>query len=149
MNLCYFTQNQLRSSILVLYTLIATCLVVVLSKRATYLIAAPNPAKSDQTKIATVFAISICAEWSLVLSLKEEYDSHPARPDRMLCELLLFENIMLTARFIFGFLKYTLSLWCLLTGNDFRVKFAWYLPMKTFLVIINFAVIFALFYVLQ
>ncbi len=137
----YFTQNRLHSSVMVLYTLFAVCLIAILSKRSAYLIVAPNPLPSEQAKVAVVYTIAMGFEWAAILHLKAVYDTKPVKADRMLCELLLFEHIMLMMRFGLGFLKYTLSLWCLLTGNDFRVKFAWYSPLKNSCLVLSFAVL--------
>jgi len=138
----YFTQNRLHTCALVLYTLFSVCLLAILSKRAAYLIVAPNPARDEQAKVAVVYPTAMIAEWVIILHLKANYDLKPIKADKMVCELLLFEHIMLIMRFGLGFLKYTLSLFCLIDGNDFRVKFGWYSPLKNSFLILCFAVFF-------
>eukprot|EP00830_Metopus_es_P001112 TRINITY_DN10975_c0_g1_i1.p1 TRINITY_DN10975_c0_g1~~TRINITY_DN10975_c0_g1_i1.p1 ORF type:complete len:267 (-),score=13.59 TRINITY_DN10975_c0_g1_i1:69-869(-) len=58
----------------------------------------------------------------------------------MLCELLLFEHIMLSMRYCLAFAKYTLSLWCILNNSDFRLRFPWYSAIKNSCLILSFAI---------
>jgi hypothetical protein len=66
-----------------------------------------------------MYVLAIGINWILILHLT----SDQVELNKHLIELLLFENVMLLIRFSLSFMKYTLSLWCSCTDNDFRTKF--------------------------
>ncbi len=140
MSLSYFSPHRLHSVFLVLLTLLAVCLLAILSKRVGYLLAAPNVQRIEHAKMAAIFAGAMALEWTVILHVKANYDQKPVRAEQTLCELLLFEHIMLMMRYTLGLLKYTLSLWCLMTGADFRLRFPWYSPLKNSCLILSFVV---------
>lgn len=121
--------------------MLLTIAIAVLGKRSAYLVISANPSKCDQMKVCTVYALSIATAWILVLYLKGIFREQRDKIDRTLCELILFENTMLLARLVFSFLKFTLSIWCLCTNNDFRVKFGSYPLVKNVCLALNFGVV--------
>ncbi len=140
MSFAYFSAHRLHSAVLVLYTLLSVGLIAALGKRAAYLLAAPNVKREEQARTALMYVLAMGAEWAVILHIKANYDLHPNKAERMLCELLLFEHIMLMMRYCMAFLKYTLSLWCLLRDLDFRLQFPWFAPLKNSCLVLNFAV---------
>ena len=138
----YFTQNYIYSTLTIIVTLLFSLLMAIISKRSSYLIVMENPVRNMQAKISLVYAIVICLNISLLIHLRNEYMKTFFKTDRMLCELLIFENIMLVIRFFTNYVKYTLSLWCLYSNKDFRIKFPWYSLVKNICLIIGFIVLF-------
>jgi hypothetical protein len=118
-----------------------TLLIAVITKRSGYLIVTANPSKYDQMKIALMYVFAIGVDWILLLHLQGVYITKKGKVDKTLCELLLFENIMLFVRLSLNFIKYTLSLWSLSSNNDFRIKFASYSLFKNVCLALSFAVI--------
>lgn len=97
-----------------------------LAKRGSFLIESQGTLKREQAKIAIVYMAVIVIELSIVSNLKGQYDISTSNVDTKLSELLLYENLLLEIQLSMNYLKYTLSLWCLYTGNTFRIMFPWY-----------------------
>eukprot|EP00826_Nyctotherus_ovalis_P011787 TRINITY_DN13070_c0_g4_i1.p3 TRINITY_DN13070_c0_g4~~TRINITY_DN13070_c0_g4_i1.p3 ORF type:complete len:173 (+),score=30.47 TRINITY_DN13070_c0_g4_i1:352-870(+) len=151
---CLFAEDWLHLSALsvVTYTLVA--LVSVLSKRMKFLLTTPNPSRHELRKISLVYFLAIVIECYLIFYLSKIYEtlgsspsSHTLSPNKIADEykkfysIFLFENIMSCILTAFSYLKYTLSLWCYCTGNDFHLKFLWYSSAKYWTLLAGFVVV--------
>ena len=143
----YWSEYRLCYNILIQFTTIFSALATIIVKRSAYLIASGTPSKTQQAKICIVYVIAIFMEWILVKYLIQYSNSNPlrCRTDKILFEVLMFEILMLEMRFILGFLKFTLSLWCLYVDVDFRIKFYWFSLMKNIIYFLSFMVIYIIF----
>lgn len=141
---CSFSDNCLYFALLTLITLVLTLLVVIILKRSKYLLANANPPKSDQVKVSMGYALAIGTSWTLVVRLKACFKTYinvaQFTCNKFLCEVLLFKNVMLLIQFVLDFAKFTLSLHCISTNSDFRIRFPSFPFLKNICLILGFPV---------
>jgi len=136
----YNSGNSAPFFILICYTLISVIIFSIVCKRTAFLLFAPQPQREELIKLVISYCFMITLEWTCILMLKSRFDKGQTGLHKVLYDLLLFEHIMLIMRFILSFLKFTLSLWCIISNSDFRQRFSWLQFVKYFCIILTFAV---------
>ena len=135
--LCFYVNNSFYFFILTSVTLSLSLLIPIISKRSAYYVASANPLRYELIKIGVIYALAIGITWTLILYLIYRQ----IELNEKFIESLLLTNIILIIRFSLSFLKYTLSLWCLYTENDFRIKFALFPLMKNLCIVLSLLII--------